>query len=236
MTENSLQAIIIGEGEGAVEVTPRKSSRARRISIKISANKGVELIIPNRISFKKAEEFLHSRKDWVISNSRNFAKTRTVKFADNAEIPVMGRNHKIIHSGQLRGITHINDDKIMVFGPVESIPRKVRTLLKKMAMEEIMAEAKHAASCLNVSYNKITLRDTSSRWGSCSYNKSLSFSWRLIMAPEEILRYVVVHEVAHLLEMNHSEKFWKIVSSLCPQYKMYRTWLRDNGANLHLYC
>ncbi|GAB4273413.1 MAG: hypothetical protein Kow0029_13080 [Candidatus Rifleibacteriota bacterium] len=104
--------------------------------------------------------------------------------------------------------------------------------LKSQARKAFNEEVFTLSNRFNLEINKVSLKDTSSRWGSCSSKKNLNFNWRLIMAPEEILRYVVVHETAHLQELNHSDRFWQLVRLRCPDFEKHRLWLKKNGANL----
>ncbi len=235
MTTILTNSIILGRGENTVEVFMRRSLRARRVSVRISGHKGVELVIPKNMSIDRATKFLYSREAWVLSQSKWVPKIEQIPFIEGAQIPICGQKYTITHSGSLRGITRLEDDRLIIAGATESLTRKTKIFLKSMAQKEIEAYSAGFAQKLGIKYSRITLRDTTSRWGSCSHNKTLSFSWRLIMAPNDVLEYVVAHEVAHLLEMNHSDKFWKVVGSICPDYKIRRKWLRDNGANLHVY-
>lgn len=227
--------LILGQDDDAVEIFARKSKRARKVSIKISKSKGVELIIPTRVSTKKALQFLYSKESWVLEKAREIHKAKKVVFIEGANVPIGGKMHLIVHSGSLRGVTHIENGRIIVSGPTESIPRKVKSFLKELAKKEITARVEIEALKLGVKYNKITIRDMETRWGSCSGKKNLNFSWRLILAPREILEYIATHEVAHLREMNHSRKFWDIVEKLNPQHLNARKWLKEHGAMLHMY-
>lgn len=229
------KTLLLGGDENSIEVNPRKSARAKKISIKISSHNGVELIIPKNTSAARALKFLYSKEDWIVNKSREIRETEQVDIIEGAKIPVQGKFYSIKHSGSLRGVTHLHGDLIVVSGPEESIARKVINFLKQLAKKEITSRAEIEAMKLGVNYKKITVRDTTSRWGSCSHNKNLSFSWRLILAPKEVLDYVVAHEISHLLEMNHSKNFWNIVESIYPDHQSPRKWLKENGQSLHMY-
>ena len=124
---------------------------------------------------------------------------------------------------------------LCVSGMSEHIPRRIKDWLKKRAWEEARSRSQRYAKILDRNINRITVKDTKSRWGSCSSNGNLSFSWRLIFAPDHVLNYVCAHEVAHLVEMNHSPKFWTNVDLLISDWKKSRTWLKQNGNILHSY-
>ncbi|MBV8939567.1 MAG: M48 family metallopeptidase, partial [Alphaproteobacteria bacterium] len=124
---------------------------------------------------------------------------------------------------------------LLVAGEPDFVPRRVRDWLKAEARREIARRAEAHAEALGCRIRRITLRDTVSRWGSCSSDGRLSFSWRLMLAPAEVLEYVVAHEVAHLREMNHSAAFWRIVAQRCPYHAEARAWLKRHGAQLYRY-
>jgi hypothetical protein len=227
--------ITLGNNDSIVEVLVRKSKLAKRVMIKFSQKKGFELIIPTRVSVKNAVAFLYKKEDWVLEKNA-ILKEKTLKnFCDGSQIPIAGVIHTINHSGNLRGITRIEGDRLIISGLEGHISRKTRQFLIKLAKEKITSHCHKYAKTLGVHFNKISVRDTATRWGSCSHSNNLSFSWRLVMAPDRVLQYVVAHELAHLIEMNHSKKFWHVVASICPDYKQERSWLKDNGGALHGY-
>jgi hypothetical protein len=122
---------------------------------------------------------------------------------------------------------------LKIHGAEEFLERRVRVFLHKKCKIEIENYARKFCTALNIKHGKITLRDTSSRWGSCSANGNLSFSWRLIFAPRAVLEYVVAHEVAHIVQHNHSPAFWAVVAHICPQWQQQRDWLKKHGKTLH---
>jgi len=122
---------------------------------------------------------------------------------------------------------------IRVFGDPKFVPRKVTDFLKRQAKQDLNRAVNHYSAALNVKAKSITLRDTTSRWGSCSSSGALNFSWRIVLAPPEVLNYLAAHEVAHLREMNHSDRFWRLVEEVCPDMEIQKSWLRNHGAQLH---
>jgi predicted metal-dependent hydrolase len=227
--------LTLGKPKRRIEVSARVSSRAKRISLRVSSKKGVELIIPKRVRMEKAMEFLLSKEEWILFKISQAPEA--IPFDDGFEIPIQGRPYTICHTGKLRGITHLKGNNLMISGPEESAERKVKVFLHELAKKELTARAEIEALKLGVELKlgKVTIRDTTTRWGSCSTTGNLSFSWRLILAPREVLEYVAAHEVSHLLEMNHGKKFWKIVENLYPEHHDARKWLKDNGTMLHMY-
>ncbi|HYM01621.1 MAG TPA: SprT family zinc-dependent metalloprotease, partial [Stellaceae bacterium] len=144
----------------------------------------------------------------------------------------LGVLHRIRHvarSGE-RGPVWIEGREIRVSGDEEHIARRVRDFLRERAREELGRRARRLAAQVDRKIGRITVRDTTTRWGSCSANGNLAFSWRLVMAPEAVLHYVVAHEAAHLVEMNHGPRFWKLVERLVPNFERQRDWLNNNRA------
>lgn len=216
---------------GKVPVRVRVSRRARRLALKIDAvGDGVELVLPPRTSLPRALNFLRSNRDWV--ESRLAALPPRVAFEDGRKVPLLGEPHPIRHVARSggRGPVWLENGEIRVSGAPAHVARRVRDFLKERARAEIGRRARKLAQQLDRKIGRITVRDTSTRWGSCSANGNMAFSWRLIMAPEAVLHYVVAHEVAHLVEMNHGPRFWKLVERLVPQVERQRDWLNANRA------
>jgi predicted metal-dependent hydrolase len=161
-----------------------------------------------------------------------------VAFADGAIVPVLGTPHRIRHLGKrvtgARSVT-IADGEIRVVGRAPHVARRVRDHLIALARQELGRRARALAGRIDRRLTRITVRDTKSRWGSCSASGALAFSWRLILAPEAVLDYVVAHEVAHLAEMNHGPRFWRVVEMLSPGSARQRGWLSRNRARLLRY-
>ena len=149
------------------------------------------------------------------------------------QIPVLGQMREIV-PGQGRRV-QLSDQQIAVPGSPAQVGRKLGAYLKQLARSELAFASDRYAEALGKRYTKLTLRDTRSRWGSCSSAGALMYSWRLIMAPAEVLSYVAAHEVAHLAEMNHSPRFWAHVDTLYGDPKAPKAWLRQHGHDLHRY-
>lgn len=161
-------------------------------------------------------------------------RVRPVPFACGQRLPVCGQELTLIHTGG-RGLVRIEGDRLLVPGEEAFMARRVRDWVKSLAREEITRLAQAKAVQLGVRIKRISVRDTVSRWGSCSSDGALSFSWRLAFAPYPVMDYVVCHEVAHIKEHNHGPAFWKRVAELCPGHKEARAWLRKHGATLYAY-
>jgi predicted metal-dependent hydrolase len=216
---------------GKVPVRVRVSRRAQRLALKIDAvGDAVELVLPPRTSLPRALNFLKSNRDWV---ERRFAALPPrITFSDGERVPVLGVPHRIRHVARTgaHGPVWIEAGEIRVSGEKAHIARRLRDFLRERARQEVGRRARRLALQLGRTVARVSVRDTTTRWGSCSANGNMAFSWRLVMAPEAVLHYVVAHEVAHLVEMNHGPRFWKLVDKLVPQVERQRAWLNDNRA------
>ncbi|MEM9394392.1 MAG: SprT family zinc-dependent metalloprotease [Pseudomonadota bacterium] len=226
MTEIELQ------GTPPARVQVRKSARAKRFTLRVSRLDGrVTLSMPPRAAWADAVTFIETQTAWIRSQLEKHVPAERIGFG--SQLPVEGRLARVVSTETRRG---------ELAGDLIEIPRKapapgvhVEMLLKALARERLEETSRLHARTLGRSYSALALRDTRSRWGSCSSNGRLMYSWRLIMAPPDVLDYVVAHEVAHLAEMNHSPAFWQTVRRLCPGYDIPRAWLRREGAGLHRY-
>jgi predicted metal-dependent hydrolase len=221
----------LSQRAGKVPVHVRVSRRAQRLALKIDAvGDAVELVLPPRTSLPRALNFLKTNRAWV--ESRLAALPPRVIFEDGKSVPVLGEPHRIrqvARSGE-HGPVWIEDGEIRVSGDKAHLARRVRDFLKDRARAEIGRRARRLAQQIDRTVGRVTVRDTTTRWGSCSANGNMAFSWRLVMAPEPVLTYVVAHEVAHLVEMNHGPRFWKLVNRLVPHVERHRDWLNANRA------
>lgn len=219
-------------GTPPVELTLRRSARARRISLRVSGLDGkVTLTLPRGVPEREALAFAEDRADWLRAQLGRQAEQ--IRVAPGAMLPVEGRNLRITPGAGRRVL--VQGDSLMVPQRGAALAGRVRSWLKTLARERLAEASDRYASDLGLAYTRLTLRDTRSRWGSCTSNGGLMFSWRLVMAPPEVLGYVAAHEVAHLAEMNHSPAFWSVVGGLLPGYEAPRGWLRENGTGLHRY-
>ena len=222
---------------GAMPLRIRRNNKAKRLILRADpATGGAVVTCPPWVSDDEARAFAERQEGWI--RERLADAPQAVCFADGVEIPFLGKPHIIRHRPDARGgVWAETDDEIReihVTGQVEHLPRRLGDWLKRESRRRIVPQAETFAETLGVKPGRITLRDTRSRWGSCAANGNLNFSWRLVLAPENVLTYVVAHEVAHLREHNHSPRFWALVRDLYPEMDACRDWLRDHGAALHM--
>ena len=218
-----------------VAIKVRLNPRARRIVIRVNPLTGdVVVTAPVRAGMGRALAFARGETQWIARQLRHLPKP--VALIPGAIVPFLGVAHPIRHS-QTRGPAPVwrDQDTLLVSGRTEHAPRRLIDFFKREARTLLTARALEYAARLGVRPSRVTVRDTKSRWGSCSHSGSLSFSWRLMLAPEFVRDYVVAHEVAHLKEMNHSPRFWAQVKILSPEMARARQWLRDNGRTLLRY-
>ena len=211
----------------------RPHKRAKKIKLRYDAKSDRAIItLPRFTSKRTALKFASNHINWLIEQRINSPKP--VYLEHGSEIPILGFSKTIIHKPELPAQVDLTDDEIIVGGPLEGLSVRIENFLKKLARKKIEPLAIAMAQKTNKSFRKIYIRDTKSRWGSCSSSGNLSFSWRLIMTPPDILEYVVAHEISHLSEMNHSHNFWAIVDTLVPNALQSRKWLRKDGQALML--
>jgi predicted metal-dependent hydrolase len=213
-------------GDPPVEVALRRSARATRYSLRVSRSDGrVSLSLPVWASEAEALAFLREREDWVRHHLASAPRPALARIG--AMVPVCGVPRGVV-PGAGRAARFADGVIAVPPGPREG-PR-IKALLTALARERLSRAVSVHAGALGRRHGQITLRDPKSRWGSCSSKGDLMFSWRLIMAPPPVLDYVAAHEVAHLVEMNHSDAFWRVCARLRPDYREHRDWLRHHGA------
>ena len=216
-----------------ITVTVRRSDRTRRLMLKLDPLLGPVLVLPAKASLNDAQTFLLRHKLWL--EVRLAQAPGRVAFAPGASIPILGAPHTIRHAPDARRGVWLDQGCIHVSGQPDHLPRRVSDFLKAEALRLVRPMAFEMSAAIGKTPTRITVRALKSRWGSCSSARDLSFSWRLILAPAEILTYVVAHEVAHLAQMNHSPAFWDVVGQLHPGYRPHRRWLKANGSDLFRY-
>jgi len=217
----------------------RRHRQARRYTLRIqAATREVVLTMPPRGSLKEAKAFAEKHGGWIAARLERLPEA--APFAHGTNVPLRGVSHRIVHRGRVRGTVWTETDErgqrlICVAGDGPHLARRVSDFLHRQARRDLEAASKHYAYRLDVKIKRISVRDQASRWGSCSTTGVLSFSWRLILAPPFVLNYLAAHEVAHLVEMNHSPRFWRLLKRLCPSMARAKLWLDVHGTDLHRY-
>jgi predicted metal-dependent hydrolase len=213
-----------------VVVAVKRSARATSFRLSLPAT-GPLLTLPERARWSDAEAFLHRHRHWLAARLPRAAMAR--RLAIGTDLPLRGVLHQVIGSGALRGRVELVDGpSLRVPGAPEHQSRRLYDWLKSEALADLTRQSNFHADRLGVSVRQIRLRSQSSRWGSCSSNGNINYNWRLILAPSHVLDYVAAHEVAHLVEMNHSPAFWATVARTLPDMDRGRSWLKAHGREL----
>ena len=224
------------EHAGAVlPVTFLRSARARRVSLRVdSARRRILLTAPLRMPFAVAVRFAETQAGWIAARLKRLPPRRP--FTDGADVPVFGVPHRIRHRPEARGTVWLEGAEIHVAGRAEHLPRRLRDWLTAEVRQRVIPLAHAKAERIERTVKRISVRDSRTRWGSCGPDGGLSFSWRLVFAPTEVLDYLVAHEVAHLVHKNHGPRFWALTERLCDgPMAVPRAWLRANGEALLQY-
>ena len=223
----------------AFPVRVRRHRQARRYTLRIqAATREVILTMPPRGSLREAKEFAQKHGGWIAARLDRLPQA--VPFADGTLVPFRGVPHRIAHRPGVRGTVWVEASDeggplLCVAGGAAHVGRRVGDFLRREAHRDLDVASRRAAEAFGVAIKRISVRDQSSRWGSCSTTGVLSYSWRLILAPSFVLDYLAVHEVAHLIEMNHSPRFWRLVKRVCADSERAKAWLDVHGTDLHRY-
>ncbi len=218
---------------GDIPLILRRHPRAKHLKLRFDVKSYCAVLtLPPGVSDRKARQFANKHHDWI---AEQYDKSPvTIPLRAGEVIPYQGQATKITAApDEAAGVT-LRDGTLIVAGPHAGFETRLQNWLKKQARLTLSTAIEDYAQPLGRRPHKIMIRDTKSRWGSCSSRKTLSFSWRLIMAPSPVLDYVVAHEMAHLVEMNHSPDFWALVEKLYPDWRKARRWLKSEGNGLML--
>lgn len=231
--------VAIAHRETSYPVRLKRSPRARRISLRVSQASGeVVLTLPEGASLDKALAFARAHGGWIANRVARLPARVTLEHG--AQVPLRDAPHRIVHWSRVRGPTRATQDAageaiIAVSGEPEFVGKRVREFLQREARRDLTEAVSRYTTAIGRPARRISLRDTRSRWGSCTARGDLSFSWRLILAPAMVLDYLAAHEVAHLAEMNHSARYWAILRDICPHTDAAEAWLKRHGSGLHRY-
>ena len=229
MSDSTTEIVTLPSGQARVEW--RRNARARRLSLRIDPSDGAIVVtLPPRTSRKAGMALLMGHADWV---GRRLAELpAAMPLADGAEIPIGGVMHRIRHHPDRHGGAWLEDGALHVTGAIEFLPRRTTDFLRAEAGRRLSAIVRVKAEMAGTTPARVAIKDTTSRWGSCAPDRTLAFSWRLVLAPDYVQDYVAAHEVAHLRHMNHGPAFWALVAALTDHTSRAMTWLRREGPRL----
>lgn len=222
-------------GTGRVPLVIRRNPRAKRLIMRLAPGAaGVSVTAPPRASARSILDFIERHKGWVESRIARGAEP--VPVAPGAVLPFRGGGLTVLHEPGRRSARFDEREGaavLLVGGEPGHVARRVMDALKREARRDLQAAVERHAAAVGLAPKALTLKDTTSRWGSCTADRRLAFSWRIVMAPPDVLDYLAAHEVAHFREMNHGPAFWALCRTLCPGMDHGRAWLKREGASLH---
>jgi predicted metal-dependent hydrolase len=220
----------------------RRSDRARRARINVSAE-GVEVVVPRRMALRQVVPFVEEKRPWIertLRRIREAEEAAAVRLVDGGSVPYLGsllELHVRAEPGRVRSFVSMRGDVLEVFvgaAGADAVRAALEGWYRRRARIEVAPRLDAACARAGVSYTRLSIRAQRTRWASCSSTGAMSFNWRLLLAPPEILDYVVEHEVAHLEVLDHSDRFWRLLGSRVPAYREHERWLRRNGPALRL--
>lgn len=218
-------------------VKVKRSKRARRVALRLDPTQRViNLVVPEKMPLHKAYKFAQDHESWVRETLSKLDPP--FPFKDGAHLPIFGDTVRLsIHIDPNLKRTKIiqHDDVLEVQTYMDDPTNRIVTHLKKIARAGLADMATDKAEVINKNISSVTVRDTKSRWGSCSHKGELSFSWRMMFAPYDAIDYVVAHEVAHLIHMDHSKNFWTLCRSLSSNFVEGKFWMQNHGNSLMRY-
>ncbi len=219
--------------EQPIEYRVRRSDRARRVRVRVDPARGVEVVLPRRTPEREAAAAIRELRPWIERRFAEIAQTREAVAARGATVPYLGQALALVaEPGRTR--VHRRGETLLVPGGDEDRRPALERWYRRRARVEIAPRLDAATAAVGTTYAGLTIRGQRTRWASCSATGAMSFNWRLLLAPEPVLDYVVWHEVTHLDVMDHSPRFWGLLAERCPDYRDHAGWLRRHGATLVL--
>ncbi|MBS1724682.1 MAG: M48 family metallopeptidase [Armatimonadetes bacterium] len=196
----------------SVEVSVRRSDRARRVRLRVGEF-GAEVVLPKRASFQHACNAVREHEDWLVKHLSKLKLKQASAAAHEGTLLFKGVRHESAELAAFAGV---------------SVPR-LETWMRRQAALALSESVARWATVMGVEPKRVSFRDQKTKWGACNARGTVTLNWRLVMAPPEVLDYVVVHELAHLKELNHSPRFWAIVERFCPDWRRHKKWLQVHG-------
>lgn len=218
----------------------KRSTRAKHVRLEVRQETGLTVVIPSFYKLKHLPALLESKNNWILDKLTRYGQVQSL--SDEKEpksgdtISYLGRNLEVVKRQNCRNANSIKLERNRLVVAIGSASSRLNLILEQwyrmQAAKLIRERANKLSARLGLTYNRILIRGQKTRWGSCSYKGNLSFNWKLIMAPEPVIDYVIIHELAYLKEMNHSKNFWKLVAEHCPHWRNHRKWLKDHETEL----
>jgi hypothetical protein len=218
----------------------KRSANAKHIRLEVKSETGLTVVIPKSYNARYIPDLLEAKRGWILSKLAKYGRLRPYRTENELKsgdtITYLGQHLEVVVQPNHGGGDSVRRErnKLVVALKAENgrLDLVVERWHRMQAAHLIRRKVERASAHLGFTYNRVVIRGQKTRWGSCSHKGNLSFNWKLIMAPEPVIDYVIIHELAHLKEMNHTERFWGLVAEHCPQWREHRKWLRDHGAEL----
>ncbi|NLM21259.1 MAG: M48 family metallopeptidase [Peptococcaceae bacterium] len=233
-------------GDFSIEYELYRSKRAKKVCVTIK-NKKVRVAVPQALPLEYGRDFAEKNKEWILEHYvKQGLRTQspTKKYLPGEKFFYRGRNYplKYVETSNSKPYAQFIGSRILVYVPPGLEPEKRSALGKRLIeqwyknqAEKILSEQVHYYSKkLGITFNKLRIKDQKTRWGSCSTKGNINLNWRIIMAPNQVIAYIIIHELTHLIYMNHSPEFWKKVEEHMPDYRKWKKWLDDNGNQLYI--
>jgi len=218
----------------------KRSARAKHARLEVRQETGLAVVIPSSYKIKHLPALLESKGNWILNKLTKYGQAqslfdeRETKSGDT--IPYLGRNLEVVKRQNRKNANSIKLEGNRLVVTIGSASSKLNLVLEQwyrmQATKLINERADELSARLGFTYNRIIIRGQKTRWGSCSHKGTLSFNWKLIMAPEPVIDYVIIHELTHLKEMNHTKRFWELVAEHCPRWREHKIWFKDHGTEL----
>ncbi|AQS60631.1 M48 family metallopeptidase [Desulforamulus ferrireducens] len=242
MKEEFIKRHSVQLGGKSISYLLRESQRAKNVRLTINSPEMLEVVVPMRYPQDQLEALLKTKQNWILEKLNWFSQRLEQKPKNNPEetptVLFLGKGYrlvKVLQPGSPQ-VELVGDKMIVMFPQQKQV--KIHDILvgwlRCQARRVINQRLQQYSKLLNVQYNQVFIKDQKTRWGSCSSGGNLNFNYRLVMAPLTVIDYLVVHELAHLREMNHSKQYWQLVESVCPDYRLHRQWLKEHGDELTL--
>lgn len=217
-----------------MEIKIIKSPSAKRLTLRIDAKERIPVLsIPPRCSSTRAVDFVNQHREWIAESLTKIPIAKS--FEDGETISILGKTYVICHSPQSRRGVYIEENILYVSGAKEFLHRRICDYIKKAAKKEFLMISQQLANKINCQVKSVSIKDTKSRWGSCSSLDNINYNWRIALAPDFVIYYLIAHEVSHLKHPDHSKNFWQCVKNLDPHCAEGRHWLKTKGKELYLY-
>ncbi len=215
------------------QIDVKNSSRAKRLTLRIDTKKRIPILtVPTLCSATKAISFANEHKKWINEQIQKIPQK--IIFCNNFSFALFDKVLTITHNKSVKN-TYVDQTNLFVGGDIEFLHRRVKDFIKKTAKQELTLRTKQKARLLGCNVKIISIKDTKSRWGSCSSLGNINYNWRTALMPDFVVDYLISHEVAHLVHQNHSQDFWSCVASLCPKHTEARKWLKNNATKLNCF-